>query len=485
MTLEQLLAKKAALRVQMQVIIDGAKADGDRAMNDEESAKFAKLTEERGKINREIESKQEFERQNTLDDAAMPRISNPRTIVDSGVTVDQMPRMYGRCRFMLDDKRQGGLTAEQKAYRFGIWGYAMCGVRWAQEKMRTMNFYPDNYKVMGVPVNMHGEDSDIAGGLFVPPEFEWDIITLREVFGVFRRNTRVVPMARDTKSIPRRVSGLTAYPVGEGQAITASSKAWNMVKLIAKKVGAIVVMSNELDEDAVMNFGDDLVGEIAYAFAYFEDQCGFIGDSTSTYHGIIGAANKVQNPLNAASLPAVSAVSGLVQGTGSGAVWTGILLTDFQSVIGKLPQYADTPNAKWYMHKTFYETVCKRLALAAGGVTGNEIMNGVRQQQFLGYPVEFSQIMPKVAVLKATACLLGDLKLASKMGDRRALTLARSTDASLTDERGATVSLFTQDAMAIRGTERIDINNHDYGDTNTTAASQNPGPVIGLVAPQS
>ncbi len=489
MTKEQMLKRLNALNALKTTLNDKAKAlipaDDSVQQTDEQKAQFIALMKEKGKLNEEIATLQAFINEEEGEAAPVARLgAGLNRQVEAPSAADQ-PRIYGRVRNFQDDKRANGNTAETKAYRFGMWFCAMMGVSWAAKKWNAMKFWDDGATMLGRPVSMMGEDSDINGGLFVPPEFEWDIITLREMYGIFRANTRVKPMTRDTLTIPRRVTGLTAYPVGEGQAITASSKTWNQVKLIAKKIGVISVLTNELDADSVVNLGDDLIAEIAYQFAYFEDLCGFTGDGTSTYHGIIGAMNKIQNPLNAASLPAVSAVSGLVQGTGSGAIWTSLLLTDFQAMIGKLPQYADTPNAKWFMHKTFFETVAKKLALAAGGVTGNEIMDGVRRREFLGYPVVFSQVMPKVAVLKQTACLLGDLALASKMGDRRAMTIARSTDASLTDERGATVSLFTQDANAIRAIERIDINNHDYGDTNATAASQNPGPMIGMVAPQS
>jgi hypothetical protein len=51
--------------------------------------------------------------------------------------------------------------------------------------------------------------------------------------------------------------------------------------------------SSELSEDAVINFADDLAGEMAYAQAKLEDNCAFIGDSTSTYGGITGLATAV------------------------------------------------------------------------------------------------------------------------------------------------------------------------------------------------
>jgi len=38
---------------------------------------------------------------------------------------------------------------------------------------------------------------------------------LREKYGVFRQNVRIVPMASDTRSDPRRINGVTAYWQGQ------------------------------------------------------------------------------------------------------------------------------------------------------------------------------------------------------------------------------------------------------------------------------
>ncbi len=67
------------------------------------------------------------------------------------------------------------------------------------------------------------------------------------------------------------------------------------MRLTAKKLMVLTKYSNELNEDAVLNIGDDLAGEIAYAFALKEDQCGFLGDGTSTYGGITGVTTALLN----------------------------------------------------------------------------------------------------------------------------------------------------------------------------------------------
>lgn len=371
----------------------------------------------------------------------------------------KLPRMAAMKNF----KDRAGEAAEVKSYRFANWFVATV----VKGALASQGVY-DNALVaksekycQEFNIKAHSEGTNTAGGYLVPPEFANDIIDLREQYGVFRRFAKVVPMMSDTKSIPRRASGLTVYSPGEGVAITESSKGWDMIQLTAKKFACLALYSSELDEDAMINIGDDLAGEIAYAFGNKEDQCGFNGDGTSTYFGINGVRNKLFSVDGT-----IANIAGLKVATGN--AYSEIVLSDFNGVVGLLPQYAETPRAGWFMSKFFWATIAQKLALAAGGVTASEIIGGARTPTFLGYPVNISQVLPKSEANSQVACLLGDLSLAATFGDRRNMTLAYSTDYK-----------FAEDQLAIRGTQRIDINVHDVGDNG--GATGNPGPIVGLI----
>jgi HK97 family phage major capsid protein len=362
--------------------------------------------------------------------------------------------------------------AMTKAYRFGQWfmGAVM------HEAMPTKSMFVKAQqwcKANGIPIETTteikaaSEGVDADGGALVPPEFDNTIIDLKEKFGTFRPNSKVVPMARETKTVPRRTGGLTAYFVGEGATITDSTKQWDNVNLVAKKMAALAIFSSELQEDAIINIADDLAFEIAYAFANKEDECGFNGDGTSTYGGITGVIQKL---LGLSST--IGDIAGLVVGTGN--TYVELTLADFNAVVGRLPQYADTANAKWFMHKTFYHQVAEKLALAAGGVTSSEVSAGMRTFRFLGYPVQFAQVLPKAEANSQVCALLGDLALASKFGDRRQTTV-------FLDPYSKTAT----DQLQIRGTQRIDINVHDVGNASATASARQAGPVVGLITAAS
>lgn len=348
-----------------------------------------------------------------------------------------------------------GENGVERAYRFGQWFLACRGVKSAME------FCEKN----GITRAM-SEGVNESGGFLVPEEFGNDLIDLREIYGVARRSFKMVPMASDTRSDPRRDGGLTAYFEGEGDLITTSDASWGRVSLTAKKLAVLARYSNEVNEDALINMGDTLAGEIAYAFALKEDQCAFIGDGSSTYGGMQGVCTKIKGLSGT-----IANIAGLVVGTGN--AYSELILTDFEGVAAKLPVYADTPRAKWYCHKSVYWNVMVKLALAAGGSTGAEATQGVAKR-FLGYDVEFVQVMPSVEANSQVCALLGDLSLGASFGSRRDTTIAISEH-----------SRFANDQLEIRGTERFDINVHDVGNASATAGLRVPGPIVGLITAAS
>lgn len=376
-------------------------------------------------------------------------------------TVPATARRYGRLKNFSGE--EGGRTAEERAYRFGQWALARASMDISAFRGRfesACQFAKDQF---GVPAYaVHGEGAgDVSGAhVFVPEEFGMDLVRLREMYGVARQLLRVIPMTSDTRTDPRRNGGLTAYFVGENSVGTESDASYDNIRLTAKKLMIITRMSNELGEDAVINFADELVGEISYAFANKEDECAFNGDGTSTYGGILGVRPALDT-LTAGTAP------GLILGAGN--AYSELTLANFESVVGALPVYADTPNTVWVCHKKFYHTVMMSLALAAGGTTAMEIRDGVRRPIFLGYPVVFSQVFPSTSSNSQIPVIFGDLSLAARFGDRRMETIAFSDSVTVGGQ-----SVWERDQMAVKGSERFDINVHDYG-TNSVA-----GPVCGL-----
>ena len=199
-----------------------------------------------------------------------------------------------------------------------------------------------------------------------------------------------------------------------------------------------------------------------------EDNCGLLGDGTSTYGGMIGIAPALKGLSGT-----IANIAGLIVGAGN--AYSELTLANFNSVVALLPTFADNSRARWIMHKSFFANVPQALVLAVGGATPSDWAQGV-PPKLLGYPVEFAQVMPKVEANSQVCCLLGDVNLCADFGDRRQMSIQFSTDATVDS-----VSMFETNQVAIRGTERFDINVHDVGNATATAADKTPGPVVGLI----
>lgn len=355
-----------------------------------------------------------------------------------------------------------------KAFRFGQW--FLGGVlgfekqkKWCQDQGVLIVRAPQTDDGPGVLTigKAQSEGSNPAGGILVPEQIENDMIDLREMYGVFRANARVRPMTRDTLMVPRRTSGVTSYFSAEAGTITDSTKGWDNVELTAKKLAALVKYSSEVLEDAIISIADDLADEIVYAFSLKEDQCGFIGDGSSTYGGIEGISNALTRLFTSTS--ADSAGVEIATGNAMDEVTDG----DLMSIMGNLPEYADDGTAAWYCSRVAAFKIFARLLRASGGTTPAQAA-GALPLEYGGYPIKVTQVMPRTDLNSQVLAVFGSMKKAVSFGDRRQTTIA------ISDQR-----YFENDQVAIRGTERFDINVHDVGD------GTNAGAMVGLRAAAS
>jgi len=303
--------------------------------------------------------------------------------------------------------------------------------------------------------------SQAGGGALVTIEQSPTIIKLLEDYGRYRANARNMPMGAGTTLVPKIDGLLTVYCPGEGGAITKSDPTIKTVSLTPKTLCALTAFSMELEDDSLVALGELLADLFARSFAYYEDLCGFLGDGTSTYFGFTGITG---------ALRAVDATIGNIKSlvVGAGNAYSELTLANFESVVGTLPNFADNGEARWYVHRYFYFTVMVKLALAVGGVNATEVLQGVRKKEFLSYPVDFTQVMPKAEGNSQICALLANLRMGAYLGTRGGLEFATS------DQR-----YFDQGLIAVRGRDRCAINVHGVGDTT------NAGPICGLITAAS
>ena len=385
---------------------------------------------------------------------APKRLAKPEEVKEYRIPAEV--KRYVAIKHFASVKRHG-MEQDERAYAFGMWSMACMGNEGAKSWCNEH----------GIEVKVQSENINSFGGFSVPEVLSSDLIDLKETYGTCRRLFNRYAMTSDTLMINRRSSGLTAAFTAENAAIAESTMSLDQVRLVAKDLASIARMSGQLNADSIINWSDRLAYEIGYAFSLKEDQCGWIGDGTSTYGGISGITKQLL----------ANWVAG-VPGTGVGVIkqatsntWATIAIGDFDAVVGALPQYADSPNCVWAMHRTFYYTVVEKLIQAQGGVPAYETRQGQRAPRplFKGYPVEFVQVLPSTSSSGSILATLGDHSLAAAFGDRQQDSISFSDQAYVNGQ-----SMWERNQMGVRGIERFDINCHDVGNGTTV------GPVVGF-----
>ena len=277
--------------------------------------------------------------------------------------------------------------------------------------------------------NLSSGDST-AGGFLVPEEFTNEILRLMPTYGVIRRECRIFPMSSDIKKIPKAgTTELAALWVGEGGQIKSTDPNFGQATLSVRKLGAIPKVTSELLDDADADIIAYLAELIAEAFAKEEDTQGFTG-SGSPFIGL----------LNGTGVPTTPHASG-----------TGFIALSYQDLVITTGNLYDNAldNAKFYFHRTMIAHI-RSLITTAGAPIFNATANEVA-----GYPLVSAEVLPSkfggTAATDATKyAIFGNVRRALALGDRKAITMKLSTEATV----GAD-NLFEQDMVALRAIERI------------------------------
>lgn len=450
--LRELAAQEADAAQKIQDLVD----EENRTMTTDEVTEFDNHLDAAKQAESQANRKKRLEDQQGRLEKPQERKSSPE--INTGAAIKPVAAtmyQYGTLRAFK------GKDAAVKAYRSGrflaatIFDHA-ASRQWCNEhgvEVRKDTLLDADSRAMGEGINT-------AGGFIVPDELEAAVITLREEYGDARRECRIKVMVSDHSNQPKKVSGLTAYAIGENAELTESEQVWGNVELTAKKWAVLLRISSELSEDTLINLAEDIANDIALAFATSEDEAAIDGDGTGTYHSIVGIRTKMIDGDHTGSY---------VEAASTGDNWSEITTSDLTNVMAALPKFARR-GAKWHCSPLAKVAVFDRLIQAAGGTTMLETVQGPVQPRYMSYPIIEWPAMPTVdasAVLNDKIMLFfGDMALSTTMGIRRGMTVKRL------EERYAEF-----DQIGIMATERFTINSHSIGGSTTA----DRGPVVGLL----
>jgi HK97 family phage major capsid protein len=466
-TLKQSRASKAEEAQGIYAAADTAK----RAPTAEEITKFDALMTEVEGLNARIDGQLKIEAALKDKPAAPPNAANPKLDDDGKRPVIKFKtpgnlkafRASTALRPSSFDTRQ---DAERAAYASGKWMQAaLFGNKKAEQWCLENGVFSHGAdKVIATEreiFNVHEEGTNETGGFLVPDEFERAIYDIRLEYGVIRQWATVTPMMSDYKVKPKRTGTLTAYPVNESAAFTESTKSWGQIALTAKKWGVLTKWSTELNEDAVINMGNDLAMEAGEAFAYAEDNAAFNGDASANFHGITGLVLKFFNGSAASYVGAVT--------TATHDTFAEIDGDDLDKVVAALPQFAGL-NRSWYIGPVGKALVFDPILRAAGGNTQTDVAAGA-PPRYLGYPIRTSPLLPNLpteAYDEDPMLFFGDMSKAIMFGDRRGVTVQILKELYAANGQ-----------LGLIASERFDINVHNIGDATTA------GPLVAYIGETS
>ena len=299
-----------------------------------------------------------------------------------------------------------------------------------------------------------GAASDTAGGFLVPPGAEDIILAFRDLGGVFRSNASNYTLATDSLTVPRRMGALPVSFVSENTTLPEDDLSWDAVSFAARKLAAFARFSNELTEDSAADIAAFFLADAGNGLALKEDDCGFNGDGTANYGGILGICPQLMDGSHDAGK--VTAASGHGD-------FTTLDVSDIAAMMAALPTKY-WPGSKLYCSGFAAGAALVRMGAATGGVQMSA--TGPRPQLFFaGCPVILTSRLPGPGNHSgAVMMVFGDMSSAAAVASRRGLTMAVSRSKYLEN-----------DQTACRVTERFDLVCHNLGD------SVNAGALVGLV----
>ncbi len=418
-----------------------------RSLTVEEAEETAKLLADAEEMDKVIERLETSEKLCTAvaERAAemrqpQPRVTTPNAMGTDGAALAE-PKIPAQYRKYAPLTMFKGPNADERAFQVGMWARA--------------RFFGDSYADKWCMANgvyhqlAQSEGTATAGGDLVPAPLANAIIENRDKFGVIRGEVDVVPMSRDTMTIPRVTSDTTATFADENTAITEGDAAFDQVNLTARKMGRIIRYSKELAADAVINLADWLARDIARSFSSKEDEIGFVGDGTAADGSVLGVAFQFTND---------NSLAGAVEALTGDEEFEDLTLPDLHKLMATLPEYA-TAGAKFYCSNYAFQAFFMRLAAAGGGNAISDF-NDDLGMRFLGVPiVRSSKLAGSGTHDNETMILYGDLRMACVLGERSGFEL------SFSDQR-----YWVEDQHALKATQRIDFNAHGIGDGSTAGA---------------
>lgn len=263
------------------------------------------------------------------------------------------------------------------------------------------------------------EGTDEDGGFLVPEEFRPTLIRLVEVFGVARRWATIIPMARHEMTFPRLTGNVQVFWINEGKPITQTQPKFGELRLVAKKLAALVPVTGELLEDSTIAIANLLATLFAEQIAAEEDRVAFRGDAVGLgdpFTGVLNQPGVVQVPMGAGDTS-----------------FNDVDADDLADATAALRSSAQS-GARWWMHRTVWNVVRKIKTVDGEYIV--QMPTGASPALMWGFPLTLVEQMPGITedAPDTPFIIFGNLSHLY-IGDRRRMTMAQSQHVGFTSDK--------------------------------------------------
>ena len=278
------------------------------------------------------------------------------------------------------------------------------------------------------------------GGYLVPEVYASEIIELLyPATVIYALGARRLGMTNGNMNTPKTKSGSRATFVGENRQIPKTAPKFGNLKLSAKKLTALIPMSNDLlrstsfDNDVIV--GQDITKQMALGVDY-----GALLGKGGEFQPIGITENKNVLSIDAAKLGAdYASAAGVLTAMFPGYLVAAVLKNNV--LAGSLG----------FVFNTSVEQYFKNLRDNVGGFIFQEEMN--KQHTLVGYPYRATNLLETVG--GKTKIIFGDWN-DLVIGEQGALEIETSREGSWTDESGQLVSAFENDQTLVRAINNVD-----------------------------
>lgn len=278
------------------------------------------------------------------------------------------------------------------------------------------------------------------GSVLVPDaDFITTVFDNLPKYGVAFQDADVRQTDRTSVRVISLDSGLTFYATAEAGVKTAAKLQFSKNEVSLQKYAVIVPATDELTEDAAVDFWNLVTRELSRGYAKKADEITF----TDTSSGITNQTG---------------VLTYAVSGAGSTITWDDLL-----NAQAKTEDDLDESGAKWYMRKeTWYRLVQLKAAVTGEYLSGSAntatgwVANPNQPTTPWGTPVQFTRVLPTSTSVNANDgyAVYGDLSN-YLLFNKRGMQLKMLTEATILDADSVSTNLATQDISAMRAVVRM------------------------------